>query len=113
MSFLYPRTISVRRPNTNTAAGAQPYSGVQPINENVIVAGIAAHIEAAKGGAASPAGLPADTKSEPIFLVIFKIALGVVLDRDIIVDDLGFRYQVISSDWGPLVNTCTTKKLET
>jgi hypothetical protein len=31
---------------------------------------------------------------------------------DIITDDLGNRYQVISADWGPMVTTCRSQILQ-
>lgn len=110
--FLYPRTITIKRAKTDASPGAQPYSGTTPTNEDTLFQNIAAHIEAEKAGAAPPSNLPANSQGEPIYLIIFKLPLGAVADRDIIVDDLNLRYQVISTDWGPLVTTCRSKKLE-
>jgi len=110
--FLYPRTISINRPKSNAAPGAQAYSGVTPQNETVLFTGIAAHIEAERIGTAPASNLPANTQGEPIYLIIFKLPLGSVKNRDIIIDDQSDRYQVISADWGPLVTTCRSKKLE-
>ena len=111
-NFFYPRTISVLRQATNTTAGAQGYSGVTPENEETIFTNVAAHIEAERIGNNSPANLPANSQGEPIYLIIFILPLNSVQNRDIIIDDTGYRYQVISADWGPMVTTCRSKKLE-
>jgi hypothetical protein len=112
-SFLYPRTISITRPNQNTAIGAQPYSGVLESNETIIKSGVPAHIQSDRQGTRPDAGLPADAAGQSIWKIIFKVPLGMVLERDIITDDLGKRYQVISADWGPLVTTCRCQLLQT
>ncbi|MFO0906782.1 MAG: hypothetical protein U0835_00180 [Isosphaeraceae bacterium] len=113
MSFLYPRRAVISRQNRNTTPGAQPYSGVKKANETVIAGGIPAHIQADRQGTAPVAGLAADAAGQSIWKVIVKVPLGQVLERDIITDDLGKRYQVISADWGPLVTTCRCQLLET
>lgn len=112
-SFLYPRVISLSRQNRNTSPGAQPYSGVNKANETPITSGIKARIQADRQGNAPVAGLAADAGGQSIWKIIFKLPLGTVTERDIITDDLGKRYQVISADWGPLVTTCRCQILET
>lgn len=113
MSFLYPRTISISRQNQDTAVGAQPYGGVTQANETVIASGIPAHIQADSSGASPTAKLPADAAGESSWKIIFKATLGLVQPRDIITDDLGNRYQVVSPSWGPLTVTCRSQILET
>src|ERR1700733_7311861 len=106
MSFLYPRTIAISRENADNAVGEQPYSGLSVSNETVIVSGIAAHIQAEKGGASPKAALPADAARESLWRILFKAANGLVQDRDFITDDQGNRYQVISAYWNPMVTSC-------
>jgi hypothetical protein len=113
MSFLYPRTISISRENTDETVGAQPYSGLAETNETVIASGIAAHIQAEKGGASPKAMLPADAARESLWRIIFKAANGLVQDRDFITDDQGNRYQVISAYWNPMVTSCIAQIMET
>ena len=112
MSFLYPRTIQISRPNQDATLGAQPYSGLRADNETVIASGIAAHIQIDKQNSSSPAKLPGDAIAMPVWKIIFKAARGLVKTGDIITDDLGNRYQVISADWGPMVTTCRSQILQ-
>ena len=113
VSFLFPRTISVSRPNQDTAVGAQPYAGVTPANETVLATGIPAHIQSDRQGTAPQAKLAADAAGQSTWKIIFKQPLGTVQSRDVITDDLGNRYQVISVDWNPMVTTCRAQILET
>jgi len=113
MSFLYPRLIAISRQNPNPVVGAQPYGGLQESNETIIASGIAAKIQADRQGTRPDTRLPGDAAGESIWKIIFKAARGLVQDRDIITDDLGNRYQVISAYWGPLVTTCRSQILET
>lgn len=113
MSFLYPRTIAIRRQNADNAVGGQPYGGVTQANETVIASGLAARIEADRRGTTPEAKLPADAAGESLWKIMFKATLGLVQSRDIIVDDLGNRYQVISADWNPMLTTCLAQIMET
>jgi hypothetical protein len=112
VSFLYPNTISISRQNQPAGVGAQPYSGVTQANETVIAEGIDAHIQADRQGTRPDAGLPADAAGQSIWKIIFRGAKGVVTECDVITDEQGKRYHVISADWGPLVTTCRCQLLE-
>lgn len=113
MSFLYPRVVSIARPNQDDTHGAQPYSGLRADNESVIASGIPAHIQIDRQNPMSPTKLPADAISLPVYKIIIKVARGLVKRGDVITDDLDNRYQVISPDWGPMVTTCRAQLLET
>lgn len=113
MSFLYPRTVQISRPNTDATLGAQPYSGLRSDNETVIASNVPAHIQIDRQNPASPTKLPSDPISLPAYKIIVKVARGLVKRGDVITDDIGNRYQVISPDWGPLVTTCRAQLLET
>lgn len=113
MSFLYPRVISITRPNPPGGYGAQPYSGLAPDDETQIAAGLAAHIQVDKGSLAPQAKLPADAAYQSFWKIIFKAPRGLTWRGDVITDDLGNRYQVVSADWGPMVTTCRAQILET
>jgi hypothetical protein len=107
MSFLYPRTIAVHRPDTNPGAGSQGYSGVLPSEENTVLRSACASIQFKPGGGKRPTGgLPADTSSKANFHIFIPLSAapqpGIVLNRDIVIDDLGNRYQVISNYWNSL-----------
>ena len=112
MSFLYPSTIQITRPNANNSVGSQPYGGVLASDETVVAANIAAHVQADRQGPRPGAGLPADAAGQSVWKVIFTGAKGVVIERDVITDEQGKRYQVIAADWGPLVTTCRCQILQ-
>jgi hypothetical protein len=114
MSFLYPRLVSLARQNADNAIGEQPYSGETPSTETVIVSGLAARIQADRQGTVPVAKLPSDTAGQSIWLILIKkAALGLVVPRDILIDDLGNRYQVISAEWAQFETTCRSQILET
>ncbi len=113
MSFLYPNTISLSRTALNAATGATSYGGLSAPAKTEIAAGLAAHIQADRQGTRNNAGLPADAAGQSIWKVIFKGARGLASERDVITDEQGKRYQVISADWGPLATTCRCQLLQT
>lgn len=115
MSFIYPRTISIRRPNPTTGIGALPYQGLDPQDETILFTNVPASIQHG-GGTANKAGLPADTMSAPtwqIYIPLCAIPKGAIQDRDVIVDDEGQRYQVQASYWNSLGYNCTCERLQT
>ena len=101
-SFIYPRTISIRRPNPNVGAGALPYSGETAANETALFAGktFSASIQHRSSRGKASGNLPADAQSGADFYIFVRAPnLGDIAERDIIVDDLGKRYQVIAAYW--------------
>ena len=114
MSFIYPRTVSVRRPALNAAVGAQPYAALRKADETVIVASTPASIQEKTAGGRSVVGLPGDSVTSPIYRIFMpKVAKGTIKDRDIIVDEEGNRYQVTAAYWNSLGWNCRTQLLET
>jgi hypothetical protein len=112
VSFLYPSTISISRPNPMTGIGRQEYSGLDPSNETIVASNIPAHIQSDRQGTVPDAKLPGDAAGQGIWKIIFKGAKGISRTHDVITDDLGNRYQIISADWGPLVTTCRCQILQ-
>lgn len=114
-NFIYPRLVSISRPDPTTGIGALPYQGLDPQEETVLFTNIMASIQHG-GGTANKAGLPADTMSAPtwkIFIPWHALAFGSIQDRDVITDDLGERYQVQASYWNSLGYNCTCERLQT
>lgn len=97
MSFIYPRTIEVRRPHAQTGEGMLGYGGATQSGEAVVQSGIAASIQLRREGQRNPAALPGDgtRPSWDVFTPQRALAAGVVKDRDILVDDLGRRFIVL------------------
>lgn len=106
MSFLYPRTISVKRPKqVGTVGIVDDYVTQVPTDETVIAAAVPASIQAKAAGYRNPAGLPSDSRALTTWRVLTPrgaLADGLVLNRDVIADDLGRRFQVVAAYTAPL-----------
>ncbi len=112
-NFIYPRTISISRPNPTTGVGSLPYQGLIPSDETLLFSGLPASIQHG-GGTANKAGIPADTMSSPTWQIFIPtIPMGSIQDRDIVTDDLGERYQIQASYWNSLGYNCTCERLQT
>lgn len=98
MSFLYPRTIAVHRQIPAAIAGDGGYAGLQSTSETVIAAAVPASIQTASRGSAGRgiANVPSDAGKTMWRIMIPRgvLAAGTIQVRDVIVDDLGARYQV-------------------
>lgn len=110
---VYPRTIEVHRLKTvagsNDAIGNVGYSGAEISTtsvegEVVLLTGVSAQIEMqASGRTVKNVGLPADATTKPVWrIVIPALAIYSIRDRDIIVDDESYRYEVAANWWTPL-----------
>lgn len=104
MSFIYPRIVSITRPNPTTVVGAAPYSGEVRTDESPIAKGLSASIQQRRKNAASHGELPSDAPRTDWAIFIPKRAatLGLITERDIVTDDLGKRYQVSAAYWDSL-----------
>lgn len=106
MSFIYPRLISIRRPNVQTGVGAIDYSGETADNETLVVSGLPASIQQ-KGGRQTKQALdlPADATTQlgwHIFIPKRSATLGLIVARDVVVDELNIRYVVFGPYWNSL-----------
>lgn len=102
---LYNRTISISRLAKVQTSGDAGYLGPVETNETVIFSSIPASIEYSSRGKRPVAEVPADTEDRTIWYIFTPanaLALGAVLVRDIITDDLGDRYQVDAPYWSTL-----------
>jgi hypothetical protein len=106
MSFVYPRTITVKRPTPSLAVGHQPYGGLSVTNEDTIATGLPASIQQQRAQGLPEAGLPNDpVRGNVAFYILIPrkaAAKGTINDHDIVVDELGNRYQVASNYWNSL-----------
>jgi hypothetical protein len=114
MPNLYPRLIEVHRLKTDsdvsTAVGLAGYSGAEqsqtsPQGETVLFTGIPASIQAEQTGRKRSTALPQDAVFAPtwwIFVPLSALAQYSVRDRDIILDDEGYRYEVAQAYWNIL-----------
>lgn len=96
MSFLYPRTITIKRTAPQTGVGAAGYGGTVAADETVIVADLPASIQSTRIGRENKVGLPQDVQ-QSIWRIFYKAAADLVRERDIVYDDLGRRFRIIAA----------------
>jgi len=115
MGFPYVQSVSIHRlktvaGSTDAAIGNVGYSGAeQPSSsdagEVAIATGIACSIQAGAAGRRKDGTLPGDIVTMPtwnIYLAPDAVARNVIRDRDIVVDDEGYRYEIGQADWDVL-----------
>lgn len=115
MSFLFPRTVSVRRPTSNSGVGFQAaYSGTTRESEDEVFKDLPASIQLRREGSANKTGLPGDATSPfwDVFLHRRSIKAGEVQSKDVFEDDLGRRFQVAADDYEALNPRFRCMKLE-
>jgi hypothetical protein len=104
MSSLYPHTIQVNRPNSVSPAVASPpsvrtlpYSGLTPAQETLLFYNLPARIQYKSGGARADNKVPGDVPPA-MWTIGIPVSAGLVYgdirNRDIIIDEIGRRYQV-------------------
>lgn len=116
-SFLYPRTVAVRRPPAALADGVQPgYGGLDPAAEAPVLSGLPASIQESATAGATGAQLPSDARSATTWRVFIpKRACAdpaAIRTRDVLVDDLGRRFQVVAAYFNSLGWNCRVELLE-
>ena len=115
MSLLYPRLIEVHRSitvagPTDTVIGLTGYSGAQQTanatqGETVLFTGVMASIQARTTGRKKDSSLPQDVVFAPtwdIWIPLAAMVKGAIRDRDYIVDDEFYRYEVAQAYWNIL-----------
>lgn len=116
MSFLYTRKIEIRRPSSVTGAGGgHGYVAETSTKETVLVSGVKANIQAERVGSHNSTGLPTDSRGLVTWRVLTPrkaVADGFVKNRDIFVDDLGRRFQVIAAYTNALGGSFLVEQME-
>lgn len=114
MSFLYPRRVQFLRPGAQAGEGKLGYGGETEADEAVVAEDIPCNIELRREGQKNTAGLPGDGTRPTYDARIPRRALanGTVLDRDVMVDDLGQRYLVVANYWNSLGYALRVERLE-
>lgn len=125
MSFIYPRTIELRRSKNisqqSPAIGGVGYSGreegtgyADQENEIVIQSGIQCTIQAKGTGSSGAQILPGNISKTPQWVILTPpMDKGIFRDNDIIVDDEGYRYGVALNYWTPMGYNLKCIRLET
>lgn len=121
---LYPRLVEVRRLKTvagsTDALGLTGYSGAEQsttsaAGETILFTGIPASIQAAATGRKKDSSLPQDVVYAPtwkIFIPLASLPKGAARDRDYIIDDEGYRYEVGQAYWNILGHQLVCIRLE-
>lgn len=113
MSFLYPRKVSIYRPSNQTVAGENPYSGLANDQLTILFSSLQCAVQMRKATGTPLLGLPGGQSAKPIYVVlILGLKIGDIKDRDVVVDDEGYRYQVTANYWTPLSYQITCERLE-
>lgn len=104
---IYPRTISIHRPNILTGVGivVGGYSAVTEGNEAVVASGLPASIQQTREPGLPEFHTPSDAPNRSvwnIFVPASAAAMGTITERDVIIDDLGKRYVTIAAYWNSL-----------
>lgn len=111
--ILYPRTVTLKRPNATTGIGGLPYGGLLSSKESQVTRPMRASIQYDRLGRAPLTGIPGDTSGRTMWKIFLPDAAnGTVHARDIIVDDLGVRYQVVADYWNSLGYALQCERLE-
>jgi hypothetical protein len=104
MSFLYPRTMTLARAAAQAGEGQIGYGGKTQAAEMVIAQDIPCTFDLRREGQKDTTGLPGDG-TRPTYdcrIPRRSLALGMVQDRDIVIDDQGLRYLVVGPFWASL-----------
>lgn len=108
---VFPRTVSIYRQKVVDGLGNVGYSGAEQSTttaegEQLLFAGLAASVQASSVGkniTTETSMLPTDSARKPMWnIFIPSLPIYSVRDRDIVVDDEGYRYEVSSNEWTPL-----------
>lgn len=104
MSFLYPHTVSIARPEAQAGEGAMDYGGKTQAGETVIAQSIPAAFDLRREGQKNPTGIPGDGTRPTYDCRIPRKALarGAVKNLDIVIDEEGLRYQVVGPFWASM-----------
>jgi hypothetical protein len=106
----------------NQEVGLLGYSGAEQSNspsdvngEHILFTNICCSIQAQQTGRTKDGLLPTDVTSKPMWLIIIPqsaLPQYSVRDRDIVIDDEGYRYGVASNYWTPLGYNLSCVRME-
>ena len=123
---VYDRIVAVHRIKTEAGPGAGniglggysgPEQGAGPEGEVVLLTGLPCSIQQKAAGKTKAGMLPADVIQKPEWVIEIPIWAPVaryqIRDRDIVIDDEGYRYGVASNRWTVFGYRLSTVRLET
>jgi len=110
---MYPRTITITRPQVTSGVGAIGYQGLEKSNETTIQTNVMANIQKIENVRQLDANLPGDVARGSVWAIFCNLPNGTILDRDIITDDLNVRYQVMAAYWNSMGYKAICERLQT
>lgn len=116
-NVLWPRLITIARPTATVGVGALAYQGVTEVAETKIVpTAVMANITMASTGRnKSTGGLPSDAPGPDHWTItipsVVVASIPLIMERDVVYDDLGRRYQVTGYEPTSLGGTIDTIRL--
>lgn len=122
---VYNRTVDVHRQETvagptGNDIGDVGYSGAEQslasaAGEIVLYTALRASVQVGAVGRTQKGGLPGDAVTKPVWTIFIPVTdstLYQIRDRDIIIDDEGYRYEVGANQWTGLGYQLSTVRLE-
>lgn len=114
MSWMYPRTVTIKRSKAPAGVGLQPYSGRQPDTETLVLADVPANIQANTVSKDPLGGMPASSVGRGQWKIFLPtVTRGVLLQNDILIDDTGIRYNVTQPYWNGFQYVAFAETLKT
>ncbi len=99
MGIVCNHVLTFKRPAASTTLGAQPgYGGDVAGQETALLTGWPAYLGVAGGGGRSPAKLPGDVEMPHVDIRLPMWPAVVLLNGDVIFDEQGRRYKIISAE---------------
>lgn len=115
-ALLYPNTVTILRLPIGVTLGGVGYGGHLAADESQLFTGVACNIGLRRTAGSPDPGLPADALNRTAWRILFPrpaLALNSMQPRDILLDELGVRYQINEADWSLLGYNATAERLDT
>ena len=109
-ALFVPNTISIERPTGPSGFGATSYSNTDATSP--VAANVPAYITVKKEVGSPPAKLPGDASRRTYWRIVCYLPENTIQDRDVLVDELGNRYQVTANNRGLLGYDILCERLE-
>jgi hypothetical protein len=103
---------AITRGAQTITAGFQPYSGVNEVNETTLYAAVPMFSKIDRTGREPRAKIAADAMGEPSHVIYGPpVYLAGLLERDILTDETGQRFQIVALEYEPLATVIRAQHL--
>lgn len=110
--FLRPRTITLLRHKRDTTPGRGPYAASRAADEEVLLSGLHANVFAVRESRPITTGLPTGTMFRSLYKIVVAVEANQIQSKDVIKDEFGTRYQVMSVSQGWFGSDCLCEQME-